>query len=77
MKKSIQEGIQGLGSYLMDPENVGPAQFLTQKVVVPTLETLAPVQEAAQEGIISLIGGDDPLAQAEAEAGRPIVEAGI
>ena len=73
MKSDIQSGITSLGSYLMDPENRGPAQLITQEAVVPALEALAPVSEKFQEGIISLMGGDDPLAQAEAEASRSLV----
>ena len=73
MKSDIQSGITSLGQYLMDPENRGPAQLITQEAVVPALEAIEPISEAVTEGIISLMGGDDPLAQAEAEASRPLV----
>ena len=73
MKSDIQSGITSLGQYLMDPENRGPAQLITQEAVVPALQAIEPISEAVTEGIISLMGGDDPLAQAEAEASRPLV----
>ncbi len=72
LKASVLEGLGSLGEYLMDESNMGPAQLLFQKAIVPASEAIT----EAGLGIIGLDPRDDPEQERmRKEAARPVVEA--
>ena len=72
LKASVLEGLGSLGEYLMDESNMGPAQLLFQKAIVPASEAIT----EAGLGIIGLDPRDNPEQERmRREAARPVVEA--
>jgi hypothetical protein len=72
LKASALEGLGSLGEYLMDESNMGPAQLLFQKAIVPASEAIT----EAGLGIIGLDPRDNPEQERmRREAARPVVEA--
>ena len=71
LKASALEGLGSLGEYLMDESNMGPAQLLFQKAIVPASEAIT----EAGVGIIGLDPRDDPEQEkVRKEAFRPVFE---
>ena len=72
LKASALEGLGSLGEYLMDESNMGPAQLLFQKAIVPASEAIT----EAGLGIIGFDPRDNPEQERmRREAARPVVEA--
>jgi len=72
LKASALGGLGSLAEYLTDESNMGPAQFLFQKAIMPAAEA---VTEAGL-GVIGLDPRDTPeMERLRQEAARPVIEA--